>query len=215
LEDIDKYWRINIDRAIPFFFESATKREVDAKRRRRGTTSKPKRKKKRSRISGRATLPPDRVNYGTISSGRYISLRLRTEPLLPATVRSILALVSSLPADSLLAWEGRGGGRKRTCLSSLRGKTLARARAFARTRKLRKGTGRLVNYRRNSSLCLVRVWFLFFFFSASRCFSTQFCTTHSSVHGYFSRIPLENRPCTRKTKRPEIRDILELKNSRS
>ena len=158
------YWRINIDHVIPFFFESATKREVDAKRRRRGTTTKPKRKKKRSRISGRATLPPDRVNYGTISSGRYISPRLRTEPLLPATVRSILALVSSLPADSLLAWEGRGGERKRTCLSSLRRKTLARAWAFARTRKLRKGTGRFVNYRRNSSLCLVRVWFLFFSF---------------------------------------------------
>lgn len=112
-----------------------------------------------------ATLPPDRVNYGTISSGRYISPRLRAAPRL-----SILALASSLPADSPLVRRGERGTRSPGLAGSVRG----RARAFARIRKLRKGTGRLVNHRRNGSLCLVRVglFVLLSFFFLRRFHST-------------------------------------------
>lgn len=109
IEEYRQYWQVNIDHTVSSF-EAATKRKADARRRRRGTTAKPKRKKKRSWISGRATLPPDRVNYRTISSGRYISPRLRTEPLLPGPLYPRPRILSSCRFAAC-----PGGGRELAC----------------------------------------------------------------------------------------------------
>jgi len=146
-------------------------REAEARAGRRGRTKKrPRRRKKRSRISERATLPLDRVNYGTISSGRYISLRL-CEPggtalslsvslsLVPRLFLSALSRVLLLPAPILRLLRGgrdsfplrvsgrRGGkGRETACERGL-------FRAWPKAEG--KPTGRLVNHRRSRSLCPV------------------------------------------------------------
>lgn len=97
----------SIDRA---FFRGWSETRSSSHRQRGWRAKKrPRRRKKRSRISERTTLPPDRVNYGTISSGRYISSRLG-EPGPGGGITALLSLrlllstlsriLSSLP-DSL------------------------------------------------------------------------------------------------------------------